>query len=945
MHVEIVKAYFSYLCTEKEPIITTVWMLEEKKGIVPGYGCVHSKVSDLADIWKQVSRQNCTCHTTLNRTNLKGRKSEHIELARVFCVDLDRQVTEDELDAIKEKYRPGLIVESSPRRFHIYWRSPQTVRLDLWSKIQIGLAYELKGDYNLAHKTHIIRVPGFKRITKDGKPFTCRIVHQDIKPQIADIKSWDWLDNAIEEGEAEKNYQIAEMVKIAKNCMKAKGTLHKIPEQIAVGQRNVTLYSAVRGFVIENCSELESSDKLPKDLEKEAVSWGLTLNERFTPPLPQLEAVTAIRSGIQHGLKAVQKQQKRREELKRYLRQTAEGQYAETTGQTAESAQSGQIEQGRQTMQTAEGQEVLTNEPRLAVVQPEEIEPLDHVEVEEKLIAPKTGNGNGHKVEVCSVNIPVSPDGAASRLVELISTTDLTGAVTRLAAAVEFRTYNEYVKYLLDKFKLVGAYRKDGPCLFLREKTRWGTEVKYPVGLTSDQADWFISKVVSELGLAGLGVAETADKLRKPIHTSTALNIAKLWYKAAASQPSRERQPGNIVVFQNGVLELGEDGDNFKEDTLAPLKYSHPIACYYNREVAASFRESIEKDYPIMRLVHDSCPVFWKFCQDWFPRDIGVVKVLLNWFGYSFTTSIARQKFMFFYGPTRSGKGSLCRTLCAMAGWNNYSSSDYAALDGGFRRYNMFDKLVISIEETEGTAIQHEQRISYLKKLIGGERTTFERKYHQPFEDKVIGKFVMQSNKVPQYQDEGHAVKARMIVIGFEHSFEDCDIVVDPSQAILEAEADKLATIAALYWSINYENEDCFRNSESRAMQLGLNTVIADLDIVGDSVKKYLVWDSNSRVSSQALSELVTFIAKERDLVLQGKLSHNISREIKVRFPQVGTGLIKNKRRSFIGVKFAKKEILEQYPELRTAESQSNPDILVLLEELELLNYKTDVII
>jgi hypothetical protein len=340
-------------------------------------------------------------------------------------------------------------------------------------------------------------------------------------------------------------------------------------------------------------------------------------------------------------------------------------------------------------------------------------------------------------------------------------------------------------------------------------------------------------------------------------------------------EPVQRTQSPDTIVFQNGVLNLKElDAEcAFRADEEAPLKYSHAVWSYFKNDIwqAASklslMSEDTFKGY--RQLVAENCPVFHRFMCDWFPDDTAAYEIVLRWFGYSMTTDTSEQKFVFFYGPTRAGKGSLARLLCGIVGSNNYSVANYSAFEDKFQAVGMHDRLVVTMEEVEATPKEHERRLGMLKKYLGGERIVWEQKYERGFEDEFIGKIIMQSNEVLAYEDKGRSITARMMPMEFTESFFGSGADA-PERLIFEAgEGNAIATISAMAWYRMKRNRvrGCFdfrdegwSIKKSRSCRLGEGSLLLESHKIGF---KFVTFFSEKEVEKESIYKLI----KKRKLV------------------------------------------------------------------------------
>jgi P4 family phage/plasmid primase-like protien len=98
---------------------------------------------------------------TVSQTDLQGRKAENVTAVRALFLDLDGAPLAPVLDAAKKGgVVPHLVIESSPDRFHVYWRVTG-VSLDQFTPAQKALAHRFGGDTKVHDLPRVMRVPGF----------------------------------------------------------------------------------------------------------------------------------------------------------------------------------------------------------------------------------------------------------------------------------------------------------------------------------------------------------------------------------------------------------------------------------------------------------------------------------------------------------------------------------------------------------------------------------------------------------------------------------------------------------------------------------------------------------------------------------------------------------------------------------------------------------------
>ena len=108
---------------------------------------------------------------TVNATDCKGRKAENILRVRALFVDLDGAPIEPLRSAALP---PHAIVESSPDRWHGYWRIADCPP-GLFKHLQQALATRFGGDSQVCDLPRVMRLPGFTH--RKGLPFLTRLEH------------------------------------------------------------------------------------------------------------------------------------------------------------------------------------------------------------------------------------------------------------------------------------------------------------------------------------------------------------------------------------------------------------------------------------------------------------------------------------------------------------------------------------------------------------------------------------------------------------------------------------------------------------------------------------------------------------------------------------------------------------------------------------------------
>jgi putative DNA primase/helicase len=137
-------------------------------------------------------------------------------------------------------------------------------------------------------------------------------------------------------------------------------------------------------------------------------------------------------------------------------------------------------------------------------------------------------------------------------------------------------------------------------------------------------------------------VARMDDEIQPPV-----------WLNGSADQ---------VIACRNGLLRVNDR-------TLLP----------HTREFFNDFALPYEYD------AKAKSPERWlKFLAEVLPGDTAAQTALQDWFGYVISGRTDLQKMLLLIGKTRSGKGTIGRTLCALVGDRNYVGLSAQDIQGGF---------------------------------------------------------------------------------------------------------------------------------------------------------------------------------------------------------------------------------------------------------------------
>lgn len=131
---------------------------------------LHGTFEQHASMLAHLNQNGAGIFVTINATDGTGRKAENIIRVRALFLDLDGAPIDPVLAHI---IPPNIVVESSPHKFHAYWRTDDCP-LDDFKPAQQRLAYQFNGDPKVCDLPRVMRLPGF--IHQKAEPFMTRII-------------------------------------------------------------------------------------------------------------------------------------------------------------------------------------------------------------------------------------------------------------------------------------------------------------------------------------------------------------------------------------------------------------------------------------------------------------------------------------------------------------------------------------------------------------------------------------------------------------------------------------------------------------------------------------------------------------------------------------------------------------------------------------------------
>lgn len=168
-----------------------------------------------------------------------------------------------------------------------------------------------------------------------------------------------------------------------------------------------------------------------------------------------------------------------------------------------------------------------------------------------------------------------------------------------------------------------------------------------------------------------------------------------------------------------------------------------------------------------------------EFFLDWLAEvmqnRVELMDALLDMMAYCLWPSYDDHVFTYFVGEGRNGKSTLMRIMFSLLGKDNYSAVSLAQLGGNrFAPANLEGKLANISEESSGNDLTFEE-LNVIKDLSAGGEIMAERKGKQGFLLRNRAKLIFSANKTPKFHESGRAIRSRLLVVPFDHTFENPD--------------------------------------------------------------------------------------------------------------------------------------------------------------------------
>jgi putative DNA primase/helicase len=157
-------------------------------------------------------------------------------------------------------------------------------------------------------------------------------------------------------------------------------------------------------------------------------------------------------------------------------------------------------------------------------------------------------------------------------------------------------------------------------------------------------------------------------------------------------------------------------------------------------------------------------PKVWlDFLAQLWPDDSSSVAALQEWFGYVISGDTRLHKILLIFGPIRSGKGTIGRTLTALLGERNVAGPSLSSLATNFGLQPLLGKSLAIISDARLGSGNVHQVVERLLSVSGEDTQTVDRKYKDPWTGRLSARFMIMTNELPRLGDAAGAAATRFI--------------------------------------------------------------------------------------------------------------------------------------------------------------------------------------
>lgn len=220
--------------------------------------------------------------------------------------------------------------------------------------------------------------------------------------------------------------------------------------------------------------------------------------------------------------------------------------------------------------------------------------------------------------------------------------------------------------------------------------------------------------------------------------------------------PDRSRP--NFVSLKNGLLDL---------DALFAGKSDSEILRPHSPDWFSTVRLPYAFD------PEAECSVWEKFLFDVFNGDQESIIALQMWFGYLLTQDTSLQKMMMVIGKTRSGKGTISRTISALLGRESICTPTLSSLTTPTELHGLVGKSLATINDARLSHRTDEVIVTErILSITGEDAQDIQRKHLTTMHSvKLAVRFMLFSNQLPALNDSSAALISRCLILVTPNSY------------------------------------------------------------------------------------------------------------------------------------------------------------------------------